>query len=117
MTDSDHRPPIAESPWLWVCLFATVAVIVLATIGPKYRDRQAEIERQYQSRQRAGHVVMNEHGRAAPSTAENTIIGLDPLILVFGAIVAAGWAVLWWRYFRPAKASKTTTTSASGPGA
>jgi hypothetical protein len=88
-------------------LYSTVPLIGLALLSRKYAERQARLERQYQ-----GHVVAaekklerisadgaadksdaaTEQGEKAPaepveySTADDTIIPLTPLILIFLAV-------------------------------
>ena len=45
------RPPLTDSPWFWVCMFATAALLGLTAAQPKYGRRQAQIEKQYQGRE------------------------------------------------------------------
>ena len=71
---------VTDSPWFWVCLFATAALIGLAAIGPKYAKRQAQIEREFQGRQRAAQNVQGQTPSVALSTPEQTLITLRPLI-------------------------------------
>ena len=50
-TTSAVRPPLTDSPWFWVCMFATAALLGLTAAQPKYGRRQAQIEKQYQGRE------------------------------------------------------------------
>jgi hypothetical protein len=86
-----------DSPWFWVCLFATAAVIGLAAIGPKYARRQAQIEREFQGRQRAAQNVQGQTPTVTLSTPEQTLIKLQPLFYAFAAVIAVGWFVVWQR--------------------
>jgi hypothetical protein len=45
------RPPLTDSPWFWLLLFANAALVGVALIGPKYNRRQGAIERRYEARQ------------------------------------------------------------------
>jgi hypothetical protein len=47
------RSPLTDSPWFWVYLFATFALIVLTVMRPRVLERQVQIERKEQGRQRA----------------------------------------------------------------
>jgi len=89
-----------NSPWLWVCLFATAALIGLAAIAPKYAKRQAQIEREFQGRQRAAQNVQGQAPSGQLSTPENTRITLRPLFYAFAGLIAVAWFVYWQRRFR-----------------
>ena len=94
----DPRPPITDSPWFWAYLFGTAALIALALMTPKFGPRQAQLEREFQGRQRA---AQNQHGVApsiAMSSAERTIVTLKPLFLGLAAITMVAWFVFWRTY-------------------
>ena len=89
------RTPITDSPWFWVYLFGTAALIALALLSPKYGSRQAQIEREFQGRQRA---LQNQHGQTpsiALSSPERTLISLRALYFGLAAITMGAWFVFW----------------------
>ena len=99
-TTDPRRRPISDSPWFWVYLFCTGGLIALVLMGNKFGARQAEIERQYQGRQRA---MQNQVGQAPStkmSTRDKTIITLRPLYLILGGALLVAWSLLWWTHFR-----------------
>jgi hypothetical protein len=95
--------PITDSPWFWVYLFATAALIALALMGPKYAARQAQIEREFQGRQRAAQSAAGQEPSGEVSTAEKTLITLQPLFLTLAAITVASWIVFWRRHMTERK--------------
>lgn len=98
---SPQQEPITDSPWFWLYLFATVALILLIVFQGKLSIRQANIERQHQARQLA-----NQSGEISietpvtVSSPGNTVIGLNYLIAVLGVLVVIGWVRLWYVRFR-----------------
>lgn len=94
------RPPLTDSPWFWVCLFATAALLGLWLAGGKYGARQSQIERQYQARQLHGQSVKPAGEREELSTADDTLITLGPLYAIVGVSLAASWLVMLWTHFR-----------------
>lgn len=114
--ESHGRPPITDSPWFWVMLFALMALGAIVAIGGKYGRRQAGIERQFQARQRfvEQQVAGNNPAAASRTTAQEdrspprdysqpgeTLVPLWPLaaVLVSVALFAAG---MLWRGHRQA---------------
>jgi len=89
------RQPITDSPWFWAYLFATAALIALALMGPKYSARQAQIEREFQGRQRAAQTMQGQEPTGQLSTAEQTLITLRPLFIVSAAATVIVWIVFW----------------------
>ena len=87
--------PITDSPWFWAYLFATAALVGLALIGPKFAARQAQIEREYQGRQRATQVALGAEPNIEMSSAERTLVTLQPLFLGMAAVTIAAWIVFW----------------------
>src|SRR5687768_16577071 len=92
------RPPITDSPWFWSYLFATAALIALALIGPKYSARQAQIEREFQGRQRAAQSLQGQEPTGQLSTAEQTLITLCPLFIGLAAATVIAWIVFWRKH-------------------
>src|SRR5690348_8049678 len=101
--------PITDSPWFWVCLFAAAALIGLAAISSKYAKRQAQIEREFQGRQRAAQNVQGQSPNVKLSTADETIIQLWPLVLAFTALIPIAW------FFFNRRQSTTASTSPPEP--
>ena len=92
-----ERPPITDSPWFWVLMFSLVSFGALVAIGGKYGHRQAEIEREYQARERiaAGNVADGLGAAPRPyATPDTTLIPLWPLAVVLGLVAAAAGAML-----------------------
>jgi hypothetical protein len=91
-------PPrtITDSPWFWVYLFGTAALIALALISPKFGPRQAQIEREYQGRTRAAQNLNGVEPDLAMSSAQQTLVTLQPLFLALAAITSLGWIIFWW---------------------
>lgn len=89
-----------DSPWFWVCMFATAALIGLAAIGPKYTLRQAQIEREFQGRQRAAQNVQGQATTGQLSTPQQTLITLRPLFYAFAALISIAWFLFWQHRIR-----------------
>lgn len=122
MTTDDHQTadssfrinrPFSDSPWFWAYLFTAAALVALALIAPKYTARQAQIERQFEGRQRAGQPAANDSPAAPPreqfpesplTTVENRIT-LKPLFLGLAALTILIWFIHW--------RTRPTTRSAS----
>lgn len=96
-----QRRSITDSPWFWVYLYCTFGLILLVLWQSKFQTRQAEIERQYQGRERMLESQSGQDPITPVSTSDSTIIGLQPLYIILGAILIAAWIHLWWRYLRP----------------
>jgi hypothetical protein len=88
--------PLADSPWFWVYLFGIAALIALALAGPKFDQRQAQIEREYQGRTRAAQNLNGVQPDVPLSSPQRTLVTLRPLFLALAAITAVGWIVHWW---------------------
>jgi len=104
------RQPITDSPWFWAYLFGTAALIALALLTPKFGPRQAQLEREFQGRQRAAQNLNGQEPSIAMSSAERTQITLRPLLLVLAAITMAAWFVFWRTHV--ARQSVTTGSAA-----
>jgi hypothetical protein len=94
------RRPISDSPWFWAYLFSTAALIALALISPKFAQRQAHIEREFQGRQRAAESLNNREPSVAMSRASETLITLTPLFFALAAITMVAWIVFWRKHNR-----------------
>jgi len=87
--------PVTDSPWFWAYLFGTAALIALALAGPKFGPRQAQIEREFQGRQRAAQNLNGQAPSVEMSSASRTLINLRPLFLALAAITVVAWIVFW----------------------
>ena len=107
-----RKSAATESPWFWGYLFGMFALVALSFAGPKFRARQAQLEQQFQGRQR---VVLTQNGSEAEvklSTPENTIITLWPLYAGLSTATVIAWVVYWWTRRQGAVA---TSSSPSNP--
>lgn len=104
------RARITDSPWFWVYLYSTFGLVLLALFQPKFKSRQAAVERQYQGRQRAIEVQLGQEPTTEVSTSDNTIITLRPLFVVLGVVLVFAWTYLWWTHFRRRPLAVTSST-------
>lgn len=94
---------VADSPWFWLALFSTVALVALVAVHQKYSKRQLRLEARYENRLKAqaarAEGSISEDGpqpvelpvsarRAAPKAT------LIPLLALFGVGALAGYTGL-----------------------
>lgn len=91
-----RRPANVDSPWFWGYWFGVFALVALLLAWPKYRERQAYIEREYQGRTRAAQKWQGEEPDVAMSEPGKTEITLGPLAAGLAAITVASWVVYFW---------------------
>jgi hypothetical protein len=89
------RAPITDSPWFWAYLFGAAALIALALLAPKYGPRQAQLEREFQGRQRAAQNLNGQEPSIAMSSAERTLVSLRPLMFALAAATLVAWFIFW----------------------
>lgn len=94
--EGQRPPPLADSPWLWLYLFSTAALVGLVLIGPKYYPRQSQVERQYQGKVRAAQAAAGAEPDMDMSTPESTQSTLTPLFILFSVIWICAWPLVWW---------------------
>ncbi|MGY8770636.1 MAG: hypothetical protein ACKVH8_19655 [Pirellulales bacterium] len=99
-TDSKIREPLTDSPWFWLYLFATFAIVTMVFIGPKYQRRQADIERQHHARESANMIQMGQQPAVTVVEEDTTEIRFEALYAVLGVLLAVGWFRLWYTRFR-----------------
>lgn len=98
---NSNRPPITDSFWFWVCLFATMGLVALWAGSLKFEARQDAIERNAAGRVRAAeHMAGEEMTTEVPAEGER-LIGIGPLFIVLGGVLIVAWGILGWQYFRP----------------
>lgn len=104
MNESPTAPPIgrlSDTPWFWVYVFATAALAALLLIGPKYQQRQPQLERQYRARVASRQTTEVPGAIAATQSPANPFIRLSPLtsLLAVVAVSFGGYLAvqLWHR--------------------
>jgi len=110
------RPSLSDSPWFWAYLFGVAALIGAVLVAPKYGQRQAQIEREYQGRERALELQHGQAPQGQLSTPRQTIIPLRPLLVAVAIATAGAW-LLFWRsrqVSRPVSASPEATLGELG---
>ena len=70
-TTEQTQAPLSDTPWFWVLLFAIVGLLALVAMSPKYGRRQANIERQYQARERVAERVTAENNPDASARIDD----------------------------------------------
>ncbi|WP_425616138.1 hypothetical protein NA78x_006077 [Anatilimnocola sp. NA78] len=103
---------MTDSPWFWAYLFGTAALIALFFAGGKFGPRQAQIEREYQARTRAAQQLNGQEPTMPLSTAERTIVTLQPLWYLLAVVTVMGW-ILFWRSHRAAPSSALSSANSS----
>jgi len=106
------RKSVIHSPWYWVYLFATAALVALAVMGPKFSERQSQIERNYQGRLRANQQAQGESPHGKMSTPDDTIISLRPLYVGLGLVIIISWILIWRTHFRVRTSSPSPSAKA-----
>jgi hypothetical protein len=100
--------PLTDSPWFWVLLFSLVGLLALVAMSPKYGRRQANIERQYQARERVAEKITAENnsdvaariddldaGRPYVVTTGEKLIPIWPLAVLLALVSFVAAAMLW----------------------
>ena len=87
---------VTESPWFWGYLFGMFALVALSFAGPKFAARQAQLEQQFQGRERALQIRSREEPSIEILTPENSIITLWPLYAGLSVATVVAWGVFWW---------------------
>ena len=90
MSSQESQPsPVTESPWFWVMLFSLAALAAIATIGPKFEQREQSIETKFHARERGLHrEAVEQPADDAPSQIPewNLMFTLWPIAAVVGAV-------------------------------
>lgn len=105
--EAQTRPPVTDSPWFWVLAFSLMGIIALAALNGKYSRRQANIERQYQARERVaeklgaennpdlGVRIDDSEARRAYATPGDQLIPVWPLAALLSLISIVAAAMLY----------------------
>lgn len=117
------RKSVTESPWYWIYLFCTAGLVALLLAGPKYAQRQAQIERNHEDRLRAAQQVWTKTVPAVQPTAignevmerTDTQVPLWPLYVVLIGILGAAWMNLWRTHFQRRAMVAARPGSPTGP--
>jgi hypothetical protein len=67
----NNTVPLTDSAWFWVLLFSLVGLLALVAMSPKYGRRQANIERQYQARERVAEKITAENNPDASARIDD----------------------------------------------
>ena len=97
---SSNPRSITESPWYWAYLFCTGGLIALVVVGPRYAQRQTQIEQNGQKRQWAAQLVAGQSPSVSQSESDKLSIPLRPLFLVLGSLLAIAWIKLIGDHFK-----------------
>jgi len=123
MSAADQRSSLSDSPWYWVLVFSLMALAALAAISGKYGRRQANIERQYQARERIAEKqatennppgdarLNNSEARRPLATPGDQLIPLWPLAILLGLVAIVAAAML----FRASRAVPGPDSSVNSP--
>ena len=106
---------VTESPWFWGYMFGMFALVALSFAGPKFAARQAQLEKQFQGRERALQIRRGEEPSIELSTTEDTIITLWPLYAGLSAATVVAWGVFWWTRRRNSSRVSLSPSDVSNP--
>jgi ABC-type transporter Mla subunit MlaD len=107
------KPRLTESPWFWVYLFGTAALIAMFLIGRKADEVQAQRDANFAQRQHSLDLQAREPSArdsdppppADEEPAETRFVDFRPFYFLFGAVTVVAWVMLWVSYFRRRSAS------------
>ncbi len=94
------RRSITESPWYWAYLFCTGGLVALVIVGPKYAQRQTQIEQNGQKRQWAAQLAAGREQTESPTSGGSQSIALWPLFVVLGTLLSLAWLKLIYDHRR-----------------
>lgn len=87
-------------------LFATAALVALFWAGPRYAQRQSQMDRHFEGRQYAAAHPSHVESPQAFATPGDKLRILRPLGYGLAVALAIAWGRLWWqRFHRPRRES------------
>lgn len=96
------QPPVTDSPWYWVGLFALAALVGMIAIGPKFYRRQEVLQQKSQAREQ---VWRDRVEGATPPDASPVDDATDqawaarlrlwPLMAAALVVTCVAWGKLW----------------------
>ncbi len=101
-------PPksITQTLPFWIYVFATAGLAALLIMGPRFQERQSQIERNYQGRVRANQRAAGEELTGQLSTPGATIITLAPLYALLVVVLLGAWYFMWRHFVRRSRLSQ-----------
>ncbi|HEY2881086.1 MAG TPA: hypothetical protein VGJ15_01605 [Pirellulales bacterium] len=90
MADSTRpapQPPITDSPWFWVMLFSLFGIAAVATIGPKFEQREQGLETNFHGHERA---AGREAAPQVPDDAPGELPHWEPIFTVYPIVAVLG---------------------------
>ncbi len=94
-----------DSPWFWLGIFLTGALVALVLTEPKFRWRQPQLERQFQARERSGQAVSAYGGPRELSQTGQMMLTLRPLVYFLVALLAGSTISFWFARWHRARRS------------
>jgi hypothetical protein len=121
--ESQANSGLTDSAWFWVLIFALMGLVALFAMHGKYSRRQANIERNYQARERVAEQVTAENNSQEPdrmdklevrhefSTPDENLVPLWPLGVLLGLASGIASAMLYRAHLRGDFNSSDSETS------
>lgn len=91
----NQRKKLTESAWFWVYLFSTAGLIGLVILQGKFDTRQDLEEINFRARMQTYEEAGATHTTDQDNTQSEQLVTLTPLYILFGAIFAFSWAMIW----------------------
>jgi len=117
---SKPQPPqqksVTQTLPFWIYVFAAAGLAALLIMGPRFRERQSQIERNYQGRVRANQRAAGEELTGVLSTPDATIITLAPLYVLLVAVLLGAWYFMWRHFARNAAIKKAHAAEVAAHG-
>ncbi len=122
------KPRLTDSPWFWIYMFSTMALLMLMVMGPKYGHRQTHLEDEFRygtrtlqrpggagsgsdpdaERANAADDVTAERGPLSDGPQPLThdmLISLWPLRALAAAVMVGSCVMLQWSFVRRRRSS------------
>lgn len=93
------KEPLTDSPWFWIYLFATAALVLLIVSKPKLDYRQAWLERQHQARQFSHQLAEGREIQGELIQPDSTRFRVEYFVYLLTALLLLGWGRLWYSRF------------------